>query len=52
MAEKKRGFHALEQRIHQIEEEDAKQQGSVGERKADAPQAQPGEKGTGGPKKK
>ncbi len=28
MAEqKKRGFHALEQRIHEMEEEDAKQQG-------------------------
>jgi hypothetical protein len=53
MAEqKKRGFHALEQRIHQLEEEDAKQQASSGERRADAPQGQPSEKGTVAPKKK
>jgi len=49
--QKKRGFHALEQRIHQIEEEDAKGEGS-GERRADAPRGEPGEKRADAPKKK
>jgi len=53
MAEqKKRGFHALEQRIHEMEEKDAKGDESSGERRADAPRGEPGEKRADAPKKK
>jgi hypothetical protein len=42
MAEtKKRGFHALEERIHQMEEEDKKQQRKAGTESEEAPRNMP-----------
>lgn len=42
MAEtKKRGFHALEERIHQMEEEDAKQEKRATTESEEAPRGQP-----------
>ncbi len=38
---KRGGFHALEQRIHQLEEEDAKQQKSGAETQSASPDAAP-----------
>ncbi len=42
--QKKRGFHALEQRIHQMEEEDSKKQQQANPpREGQQPRSEPGE---------
>ncbi len=50
--EKKRGFGALEKRIHDMEAEDAKREREASqEGEAEVPRKEPGEKKTEGPKK-
>jgi hypothetical protein len=50
-AEKKRGFGALEQRIHEMEEEDAKKERSTSTEGGAAPRREPEEKSAGKAKK-